>query len=99
MTPNKWMSKIYHAFTKYHNTIFMFGDTNQCDPVEKGSQIHHDYFTSVPISEMCPKRTEMKYKEGCARYDEQARVWVHILKYQKHKLEKLLNMVVVCGDH
>ena len=22
-----------------------------------------------------------------------------ILKYQKHKLEKLLNMVVVCGDH
>ena len=79
MTPNKWVSKIYQAFTKYHNTIFMFGDTNQCDPVEKGSQIHHDYFTSVPISEMCPKRTEMKYKEGCARYDEQARVWVHIL--------------------
>ena len=27
-TPNKWMSKIYQAFTKYHNTVFMFGDTN-----------------------------------------------------------------------
>ena len=22
MTPNKWMSKIYQAFTKYHNTLF-----------------------------------------------------------------------------
>ena len=40
MTPNKWVSKIYQAFTKYHNTIFMFGDTNQCDPVEKVSQIY-----------------------------------------------------------
>lgn len=37
MTPNKWMTKIYQAFTKYHNTIYMFGDKNQCDPVEKGS--------------------------------------------------------------
>ena len=36
MTPNNWMSKIYQAFTKYHNTVFMFGDTNQSDPVEKG---------------------------------------------------------------
>ena len=74
MTPNKWMSTIYQAFTKYHNTIFMFGDTNQCDPVEKGSQILHDFFTSVPISEMFPKWAEMKYKEGCARHDKQARV-------------------------
>ena len=28
MTPNKWMSKIYQAFTKSHNSVFMFGDTN-----------------------------------------------------------------------
>ena len=26
MTPNKWISKIYQAFTKYQNTVFMFGD-------------------------------------------------------------------------
>ena len=71
MTPNKWITKIYQAFTKYHDTIYMFGDTNQYDPVENGSQIHHEYFTSVPISEMCPRRVEMKYKEGCVRYDEQ----------------------------
>ena len=37
MTLNTFMTKIYHAFTKYHITVFMFGDTNQRDPVEKGS--------------------------------------------------------------
>ena len=45
------------------------GDTSQCDPVEKGHRIHYDYFDSVAISEMCPKRVQMKYKEGCSRYD------------------------------
>lgn len=69
MTPNKWMSKIYQAFNKNHNTVFMFGDTNQCDPVEKGRRIHYNYFDSVAISEMCPRRVQMKYKGGCSRYD------------------------------
>lgn len=27
----------------------MFGDTNQCDPVEGSSQVHHDFFESVSI--------------------------------------------------
>ena len=53
MTPNKWMTKLYQAFTKYKLTIFMFGDTNQCDPVEP-TDMFYDYFKSVPISEMCP---------------------------------------------
>lgn len=35
MNPNKWMSKIYQAFAKYHNTVFMFGDTNQCDLLKR----------------------------------------------------------------
>ena len=69
MTPNKWVSKIYQAFTKYDNTVFLFDDTNQCDPVEKGRRIHYNYFDSVAISEMCPRRVQMKYKEGCSRYD------------------------------
>ena len=51
----------------------MFGDTNQCEPVEKGSQIHYDYFKPVPIYEMCPKRIKMNYKEEHARYDPQTR--------------------------
>lgn len=49
MTPNKWTTKLYQAFTKYHNTIYMFGDTNQCNPVENGSRVHHNYFRSVPV--------------------------------------------------
>ena len=39
----------------------MLGDTNHCDPVEKGSHTHYDYFKSVAISEMCPRRVQMKY--------------------------------------
>lgn len=67
------MTKIYHAFTKYHSTIYMFGDTYQSDPVEKGSQCHYDYFSSVAISVMCLRRVQMKYKEGCSRYDTKTR--------------------------
>ena len=72
MTPNKWMTKLYEAFTKYKLTVYMFGDTNQCDPVEPGG-IFYDYFTSIPITEMCPRRVEMKYIEEYARYDPQTR--------------------------
>ena len=31
MTPSKWMTKIYQAFTKYDNTVYTFGEINQCD--------------------------------------------------------------------
>ena len=72
MTPNKWMTKLYQAFTKYRLTIYMFGDTNQCDPVEP-TDMFYDYFTSIPISEMCPRWVEMKYIEEYARYDQQTR--------------------------
>ena len=70
MTPNKWMTKMYHAFIKFGSTIYMFRDTNQCDPVEKPSKIHYDYFKSASIKQMCPRRIEMKYIEGeKSRYD------------------------------
>lgn len=39
----------------------MFGDTNQCEPVEDGSQVHYDYFRSRAISEMCPERVKILY--------------------------------------
>ena len=72
MTPNKWMTKLYEAFTKYKFSVYMFGDTNQCDPVEPGG-IFYDYFTSIPITEMCPRGVETKYIEEYARYDPQIR--------------------------
>ena len=34
MVPNKWMTKIYQAFTKYGNIVYLYGHINQCDPVE-----------------------------------------------------------------
>ena len=62
----------------------MFGDINQCDPVEL-RQVHYDYNTSILESEMCPKRVEMKYIERYARYDPQT----------KYLLTKFLNKGIV----
>lgn len=50
----------------------MLGDTNKCDPVEP-TYMFYDNFTSIPISEMCPRWVEMKYIEENARYDIQTR--------------------------
>lgn len=69
MVPNKWMTKVYQAFTKYGNTVYLFGDTNHCDPVEKGSQVHQNYFESKTIKEVYPKRVKLEYIKGCSRYD------------------------------
>ena len=70
MTANKWMTKLYQAFTKYKLTIYMFGDPNQNYPIEP-SDMFYDYFESVAVSEMCPRRVEMKYIEEYARYNPQ----------------------------
>ena len=42
MVPNKWITKIYEIYTLFKNTIYIFGDTNQCSPVET-SAIHYNY--------------------------------------------------------
>lgn len=68
MIPLRWMTLVYQAFSIYHNQVFMFGDPNQCNSVEK-TKVYYDYHKSISISEMCPKRVKMKYKPECARYD------------------------------
>ena len=60
---------IYKAWTMFNNKIFMFGDTNQCEPVEKGSQIHYDYLISRTVRQMRPEVVTLNYIEGCSRYD------------------------------
>ena len=65
----------------------MFGDTNQCDPVEP-TDMFYDYFKSVPITEMCPRRVKMKYIEDNARYDPQTRDLL-ITCNIKHRLQCL----------
>ena len=42
MVPNKWMTIIYKAFVTFDITVYLFGDMNQCSPVEGGSQISYD---------------------------------------------------------
>ena len=71
MVPNKWMTKIYNEYIKYNNTVYMFGDPNQCEPVEGGSQIHYNYLESKTISEMCPRIETLQYIEKSCRYDKQ----------------------------
>ena len=84
MVPNKWMRKIYEAFTLFNNKIYMFGDPNQCEPVESGSQIHYDYINSKTIREMCPRTKTLKYIEKSCRYDKQTHeVLEKFLKYGK----------------
>lgn len=64
MVPNKWMTKIYQAFIKYHNTIYLFGDTNQCDPVEKSSQIHYNYVESQIKKIYMPRDSKIGIHRG-----------------------------------
>ena len=71
MVPNKWMTKIYQAYTLFNNTIYMFGDPNQCEPVETGSQIHYDYLGSKTVRDMCPRIETLQYIEKSCRYDKQ----------------------------
>ena len=73
MVPDKWMTKIYKACSKYCNTVYLFGDKNQCDPVEGHSPLHYNYFTSKTIMDICPERVKLEYIEGCSRYDTKTR--------------------------
>ena len=82
MVPNRWITKIYEAFIKYNNKIYMFGDPNKCEPVEAGSQIRNDYLDSETISQMCPKTKTLPYIEDSCRYDKQTHEMLS--KFLKH---------------
>ena len=69
MTPNRFMTMLYNAFTKYNITVIMSGDINQCEPINSVKSRRHNYFESQSVYEMCPNLVEMKYIEGSARYD------------------------------
>ncbi len=43
MIPNKWITMLYQAFLKHNIKVYMFGDSNQCSPVENGSRISYNY--------------------------------------------------------
>ena len=69
MAPNKWITQVYKIFTMFKNNIFMFGDPNQCEPVENGSQVNYNYMESKTVNDMCPKIETLQYIEKSCRYD------------------------------
>ena len=58
MVPNKWMVMIYKAFTMFNSKVYLFGDCNQCEPIEAGSQVHYNYQSSATINQMCSKQRQ-----------------------------------------
>ena len=82
MVPNKWITKIYHEYINCNITVYMFGDPNQCEPVEGGSQIHYNYLESKTISEMCPRIKTLQYIDKSCRYDIQTHEMLK--KFLKH---------------
>ena len=82
MVPNKWMTKIYEAFTLYNNKIYMFGDSNQCSPVEGNSRVSFDYMRSKTVQEMCPRTKTLEYIEDSCRYDKKTHEILE--KFLKH---------------
>ena len=49
------MTILYKLWLQYNFNIIMFGNPNQCNPAEGGSQIYYDCLTSVSVRQMCPK--------------------------------------------
>ena len=93
MTPNRFITLLYQAFTKHDITVIMSGDINQCEPINKNGLLQYDYFNdSISVSEMCPKRIEMKYIEGSTRYDKKTKTILdNFLKYKnlRHKFQPI----------
>ena len=65
MVPNKWISKIYQAFTLFNITVHLFGADSQCEE----SHVHYKYNFSPSIKQMCPNTINLKYIESSCRYD------------------------------
>ena len=84
MVPNKWMTLIYEAFIKYNVEVNMFGDPNQCEPIEAGSQTCYNYIESETICQMCPTQRTLPYIESSCRYDNEThRMLATLLKHGK----------------
>ena len=74
MVPNKWMTLIYKAFVLYGIKVYMFGDPNQCSPVESGSKICYNYLRSASVRQMCPQIVTLEYIEDSCRYDKKTHI-------------------------
>ena len=70
MVPTKWLTLIYNSFVANILKVNLYGDSNQCDPVEGNSRLIYDYTKSPAILDMCSDTIELKYIKKSARYDQ-----------------------------
>ena len=69
MVTNKWMTLIYNSFVANNLKVNLYGDINQCDPVEGNSRLTYDHTKSPGILDMCSVSDPLNYIEESARYD------------------------------
>ena len=63
---------LYHVDETVEGFVFnLYGDRNQCDAVEVGSQITRNYTDSLSIREMCPNLVKMNYIPETGSYDQE----------------------------
>ena len=92
MVPNKWMTTLYNAYVEHNVAVHMFGDSNQCAPVD---DYGYDYLKSPAILAMCPKIVELEYIEASARYD--AKTHEILMAFLRTgKITSELNAIVEC---
>lgn len=58
MVPNKWITKLYHAFETVENVIAnLLGDPNWSDSVEEGEgRITQDYMSTARVSDVSDRQ-------------------------------------------
>ena len=61
MVPNRWITLVYHSFVNHNLKVNLYGDSNQCDPVEGNSHIVYDYMKSPAILDKCHQIVEKQY--------------------------------------
>ena len=76
------MTLIYHSFVANNLKVNLYGDTNQCDPVEGNSKLIYDYTKSPAILDMCSETIELEYIKESSRYDE--KTYIMLSKFLKN---------------
>ena len=70
MFPNKCMTLIYNSFVANKLKVKLYGNINQCNPVEGNSRLTYDNRKSPAILDMCSDIDELMYIEKSARCDQ-----------------------------
>jgi len=95
MVPNQWMTTLYNAFVDYGITVNLFGDCNQCAPVD---DFGYDYLKSPAILAMCPTIEKLEYIEASARYDKKTYEILSVF-LKTGRITSAFNKIVECDTN